>query len=684
MKKTLFFLPIFGLLLSGCSLEDLAFWKQTNNSQTEDSDKDKQQDEDQGKSEGEDQGQSGGDEGGGQDTTVHVSSISLNKTSLTLEEMKSEKLSYTIEPSNATNKNVEWSTSNSTVASVIDGTVYANNPGRASITVASVDGNKTSTCVVTVTAKEVVVKTITATLDFTDKYYSKSDGEITSFTNVQEIDENVAVSFSQGSAQTNYPKCYAYNHVTAVRVYAGNEFTITSNENIRKVELAYQTAKDSPNLEITSQPDGFSVDTWTGSSKEITFTTDPNGSGYRGIRIITVTYEGESDPEEDINLGVMSIAQVKTYIEEHPITNKTTPYGVGVNEHRKVTIRGFALAKIDLIKTKKAYGLDVSKPGKVIMADETDYIAVATETDSQGTCLWGKIDDHVCENTSKYTVTGYISEYLGHPEIMVTSFSWDKELVLDWNACVKAKEAVALDDFYTSAKAVNYNCAGHGYGDVITINNLKCYYTESDGSDRRYYNFTDGEKNIRVNAFNLGSVSNGSIYNVTGIISLKNYSPIIVAFIIESSDATDYEFDYSDKAIETSITDLRKICGSQDDTTERFDDLVGAYGQVFKTSGYMCIVTENYKDYVGISDVYYENVLDGKDKASTQYNVALIKNDYLWNVTPGMYHENFKQFIGENQKIDVYYVVRQQRYSDNKPIWEILLIPDFINSVMVY
>ena len=699
MKKLQIFLPFLGLLLSGCSLDDLAFWKNSNqnnessqNQSGDNSEGEKQEGE--GSSEGEGSGSGGegsgseGEGGGGEqggDTTVHVTSISLNKNELSLEEMKSEKLTNTIQPTTATNKEVTWSTSDATVASVIDGVVYAANPGKAIIKVTTVDGNKESSCNVTVTAKVPEVSTITSTLDFTERYYSKSDGQITAFTLEQEIDENVTVTFSQGNAPTNYPKCYAYQKVSAVRVYAGNQFTITSTENIKKVELAYQSAKDNPNLEILSEPEGFSVDTWTGSAKEIVFTTDENGSSYRGITTIKVTYEGEVDPEEDISLGVMSIKDVKEYIAEHPIKNKTSPYGIGVNEHRAVTIKGFALAKIDLVKTAKDFGLNVSKPGKVIMADETDYIAVATETDSQGTCLWGKIGDYICKDTSKYVVSGYISEYLGHPEIMVASFSWEKDMDLDWDDCVKARTASSLDDFYTEAKAVNYNCAGHGYGEVITVNNLKCYYTESGGADKRYYNFTDGENNIRVNAFNLdGSVSDGKIYNVTGIISLKNYSPIIVAFIIGPSDASSFEFDYSSNPVETSIADLRKICGSQDDTTQRFDDLVDSYGKVFKTTGYLCIVTENYKDYVGISDTYYSDVLTGKDKASTQYNVALIKNDYFWNVNPGEYHENFTQFIGLEQTIDVYYVVRQQRYSDKKPIWEILLIPDFINSVMVY
>lgn len=86
---------------------------------------------------------------------VLVTGVSLDKPTITIEEGKTEVLTQTVFPDNATNKKVTWSTDKETVATVSNGTVTAVAPGTATITVATEDGNKTSACVVTVTAKPV-------------------------------------------------------------------------------------------------------------------------------------------------------------------------------------------------------------------------------------------------------------------------------------------------------------------------------------------------------------------------------------------------------------------------------------------------------------------------------------------------------------------------------------------------
>lgn len=81
---------------------------------------------------------------------VAVTGITLNPTSVKLVIGKSEKLSATVTPADASDKKVVWSTDNTAVATVSDGVVTAVAPGSATITAKSSDGGFTATCAVTV------------------------------------------------------------------------------------------------------------------------------------------------------------------------------------------------------------------------------------------------------------------------------------------------------------------------------------------------------------------------------------------------------------------------------------------------------------------------------------------------------------------------------------------------------
>ena len=100
--------------------------------------------------------------------TVAVKSVSLNKTTLSLQKGKSATLKATITPSNATNKNVTWTTSDKSIATVSStGVVKAVKKGKVTITVKTKDGAKTAKCTVTVT--DTTVQSTEKTQKFTLK-----------------------------------------------------------------------------------------------------------------------------------------------------------------------------------------------------------------------------------------------------------------------------------------------------------------------------------------------------------------------------------------------------------------------------------------------------------------------------------------------------------------------------------
>jgi len=81
-----------------------------------------------------------------------VTSVALNKTELTLSVGNTEPLIATVLPDDASNKAVSWKSNNPAVATVDNGKIVAKTEGITTITVISIDGNKTASCTVIVIA----------------------------------------------------------------------------------------------------------------------------------------------------------------------------------------------------------------------------------------------------------------------------------------------------------------------------------------------------------------------------------------------------------------------------------------------------------------------------------------------------------------------------------------------------
>jgi hypothetical protein len=101
---------------------------------------------------------------------VPVTGISLNKTILNLKIGETSAITATVTPANATYKTVMWTSDDSGIASVNNGTVTAVNGGTTTITASTVDGIST-TCAVTV--REPIVL-----LDLAEILKTQSNGDI--------------------------------------------------------------------------------------------------------------------------------------------------------------------------------------------------------------------------------------------------------------------------------------------------------------------------------------------------------------------------------------------------------------------------------------------------------------------------------------------------------------------------
>ena len=80
-----------------------------------------------------------------------VTDVSLNHTEATLDVGETIRLTATVNPTNATNKDVSWRSSNSSVAMIDgNGNVVAVSPGNAVIYVTTADGGKMAACIISV------------------------------------------------------------------------------------------------------------------------------------------------------------------------------------------------------------------------------------------------------------------------------------------------------------------------------------------------------------------------------------------------------------------------------------------------------------------------------------------------------------------------------------------------------
>ncbi|MEE0950896.1 MAG: Ig domain-containing protein [Paludibacteraceae bacterium] len=211
---------------------------------------------------------------------VAVTGVTLDKTSLSIEAGQTAQLTATVQPGNADNQAVTWSSSDNNVVSVdATGKITANTKGSATITVTTADGGKTATCTVTVTepAAPVAVTGVTLNKNNTTIYTGRTE---TLTATIQPADAtNKAVTWTSdntGVATVNNGVVtgVSVGSATITAKTADGGFTATCTVTVEEAPIVHPTgvsiSKTSINLQI-------------GGSETLTATVTPADANNKNV-----------------------------------------------------------------------------------------------------------------------------------------------------------------------------------------------------------------------------------------------------------------------------------------------------------------------------------------------------------------------------------------------------------------
>ena len=183
------------------------------------------------------------------DAAIRADGVTLNKASANIENGKTLQLSATVTPSDASNKAVTWSSSNTSVAVVnANGLVTAKGAGTTTITAKTVDGGFTAVCKLKVFAKTMVYKGHTYTLtSLNNKTVSFTKAKNTATVTVPATISINGVSFkvtqvgTKAFSGSNIKTITVGSNVTTInaKAFTGSKITkVTIGKNVNKIKAS--------------------------------------------------------------------------------------------------------------------------------------------------------------------------------------------------------------------------------------------------------------------------------------------------------------------------------------------------------------------------------------------------------------------------------------------------------------
>lgn len=302
-----------------------------------------------------------------------VTGVKLDKTEANVTVDGQITLKATVSPDNAGNKEVEWSSSDSTIASVDNnGVVTGHKAGTATITVKTKDGGKTATCKVTVTDKVVAVTEVK--LDKTTAEMKVGDTLTLTATVTPDNATNKKVTWK--SDKTDIADVDANGKVTA-------------------------KAKGTATITVTTE-DG-------GKTAKCVVTVDEKAPE-------TVPVTGITLDKTELTLKVGETYQLKHTLNPENATNKNVTWSG--NNYVNVTGQGLVTAKkvtgdnpVDITVTTQEGNFTATCKVTVTAADKTELETAITEAESAKTDIAVSTDGSDVEPTKKWVTQSEMDSF---------------------------------------------------------------------------------------------------------------------------------------------------------------------------------------------------------------------------------------------------------------------------------
>lgn len=387
------------------------------------------------------------------------------------------------------------------------------------------------------------------------------------FTNAQEVTSitsgDITVTFDKGTG-TNAPKYYTAG--TAVRVYGGSSFTVSTLQTITKVVFTYAAANYAPAAADmvnggTLEGAGAAEQTWMGSSSAVTLTR-PSGTGQWRLQKLVVTYDrtnanavqAPAISGSDLFVGSTDVTIVaEGGATVHYTTDGSAPTASSTTYTGPITIKGTTTVKAVAVNGGNVSGVvEKTFTAASTVEDINEFKALASGTVAQLTLSNAQVLYADDTNRNVYvkdasgaicfynaglglktgdvlngTVVGTMSLYNNLPQLAKNTLTNDEAITKTTGATPVAAAVTVAE-----AGTAKYLC------DLVTISGVKL-----DSVDKNLYAYDADGNQIQVydqfKLFASDKVVKGSENNtVTGIVVVYKNTYEIYPTTIEGITTT--------------------------------------------------------------------------------------------------------------------------------------------------